>query len=127
PVTQSQFAKIVGVSQPLVFKLLDRGTLQPGDTMGEWLLAYCASLREVAAGRGGDEQVAMAEARARQARFDADLRELEFFEKIGALVQVEDIEPLLSGWAATGRAELLHAVDTIIAGIESRYGIEIDR
>lgn len=51
-VSQYRFGEMVGISQPAVSDLVSRGVLQEGGTAGEWLLAYCGRLREVAAGRG---------------------------------------------------------------------------
>ena len=53
PCTQAQFADLIGVSRPIVTKMLADGKLQEGGTLREWLHGYCARIREVAAGRGG--------------------------------------------------------------------------
>jgi phage terminase Nu1 subunit (DNA packaging protein) len=53
--TQSEFGELVGISQQAVSELVQMGVLQAGDSWQLWLLAYCARLREQAAGRmGGD-------------------------------------------------------------------------
>lgn len=49
--TQAIFGQIVGISQPAVSVLQKRGTLPEGGTLGAWIEAYCANLREQAAGR----------------------------------------------------------------------------
>lgn len=49
--TQAIFGQIVGISQPAVSVLQKRGTLPKGGTLGAWIEAYCANLREQAAGR----------------------------------------------------------------------------
>ena len=49
--TQAIFGEIVGISQPAVSVLQKRGTLPEGGTLGAWIEAYCANLREQAAGR----------------------------------------------------------------------------
>lgn len=54
-VSQAFFGDAVGISQPVVSKLLSDGILPAGGTLGEWLLAYCHRLREQAAGRLGSE------------------------------------------------------------------------
>ncbi|WP_164963965.1 terminase small subunit [Rubrivivax sp. JA1026] len=58
--TQSQFAELVGITQPAVSDLQKRGVLKANATGRTWLLAYCGQLREEAAGRAGR----LAEARA---------------------------------------------------------------
>lgn len=58
PITQMDFAKLVGISQPAVSELLTRGTLKAKDPLRVWLLAYTSQLREQAAGRGADGELA---------------------------------------------------------------------
>jgi phage terminase Nu1 subunit (DNA packaging protein) len=50
-VSQREFAAIIGVSEPAVSGLIKRGIIQPEQSLGVWLLAYCSHLREQAAGR----------------------------------------------------------------------------
>jgi phage terminase Nu1 subunit (DNA packaging protein) len=52
-VTQEDFGALVGISQPAVSGLLANGVIQKEGTAAQWLLAYCARLREQAAGRLG--------------------------------------------------------------------------
>lgn len=47
--TQEQFAKLVNISQPEVSKLIRRGTLTRGATIGQWLNEYIGNLRAKAA------------------------------------------------------------------------------
>jgi terminase small subunit / prophage DNA-packing protein len=68
--TQAAFGELVGMSQPAVSDLLAREVLRQGDTARTWLLAYCQHLRETAAGRDPDGQ--LAEQRARVAKETAD-------------------------------------------------------
>ena len=69
-VTQEQFGELVGVSQPVVSDLLARGILLAGQPAATWLRAYTKHLREQAAGRGADGE--LARERARLAREQAD-------------------------------------------------------
>lgn len=52
--TQTALADLVGVTQPTVSNLMAEGKLPATGTLGELLLAYCARLRDQAAGRLGD-------------------------------------------------------------------------
>lgn len=52
--TQAEFGALVGISQPAVSQLQTYGVLQFGAPWRVWLAAYCARLREQAAGRVGD-------------------------------------------------------------------------
>lgn len=67
--TQSEFGALVGISQPAVSGLMQRGILVDGLPGREWLQLYCEHLREVAAGRATDvEGVNLATERALLAR-----------------------------------------------------------
>lgn len=68
PGTQEQFAALVGISQPAVSDLVASDVLKRGATLQEWLHAYCARLREQAAGRAGAGDLKLAEERALLAR-----------------------------------------------------------
>lgn len=52
PISQAEFAQIVGVSEASVSARVSSGVLVRGDTAHEWLIAYCEHLRDAAAGRG---------------------------------------------------------------------------
>jgi len=69
-ISQEQFGDLVGVSQPVVSELLSRGVLLAGQPAATWLRAYTKHLREQAAGRGADGE--LARERARLAREQAD-------------------------------------------------------
>lgn len=55
PCTQAVFGELVGISQPAVSDFLRVAALGPGVSAHDMLLAYCARLREQAAGRMGEE------------------------------------------------------------------------
>ncbi|MCZ2406345.1 MAG: helix-turn-helix domain-containing protein [Burkholderiales bacterium] len=52
--TQTALAELVGVTQPTISNLMTEGKIPSDGTLGELLLAYCARLRDQAAGRLGD-------------------------------------------------------------------------
>jgi phage terminase Nu1 subunit (DNA packaging protein) len=54
PMRQVDFGDLVGVSQQAVSEFIKSAALGPGVSAGEMLLAYCARLREMAAGRQSD-------------------------------------------------------------------------
>jgi phage terminase Nu1 subunit (DNA packaging protein) len=58
PCTQKDFALLVGVTQPAVSDLLTRGILKAKEPARTWLQAYTKHLREAAAGRGADGELA---------------------------------------------------------------------
>jgi phage terminase Nu1 subunit (DNA packaging protein) len=56
--SQTEFGDLVGVSQQAVSDMLARDVLTPGASCGDWLRAYTSHLREQAAGRGMDGELA---------------------------------------------------------------------
>lgn len=58
PSTQADFGHLVGISQPAVAELMAKGVLGKGQLARTWLLAYTSHLREAAAGRGADGELA---------------------------------------------------------------------
>lgn len=72
-ITQDDFAKLVGVSQPRVAQMVADGLLPREGTADQWLLAYCERLREQAAGRDKELTVERA-ALARSQRIGQDLK-----------------------------------------------------
>ncbi len=59
-VTQAEFAALVGVSEARVSQLLDDGTLARGQTAHQWLVGYVERLRDQAAGRDPNGELASA-------------------------------------------------------------------
>ena len=55
PISQAEFAEMVGISEARVSQLMSEGVMARGETAHEWLLAYCERLRDQAAGRAGTE------------------------------------------------------------------------
>lgn len=95
--TQARFAQLVGITQPAVSGLIARGILKVGDTAGNWLLAYCGSLRETAAGRSqsGESELNLNDERARLAAAQADKVEMENQVMRGELAPVATLEAVL--------------------------------
>lgn len=75
PMSQERFGQLVGVTQQAVSDLAARGVLRAGQSAQAWLHAYTAHLREQAAGRGADGE--LARERARLAKENADAKAME--------------------------------------------------
>lgn len=75
-VTQAEFGKLVGISQPAVSGFVTRGVLRDGDSAAAWLLAYCEHLREVAGGRLAAGDLDLATERAALARVQRERIEM---------------------------------------------------
>lgn len=104
PCKQSEFGALVGVSQQAISDLVARGVLQPGQASGQWLHAYAAHLREQAAGRGADGQLAAN--RAEESRVRREKLELELAEMRREVASVVLIDQVLAHIGAQIRATL---------------------
>jgi terminase small subunit / prophage DNA-packing protein len=114
--TQSQLGELVGISQPAVSGLVQRGVLIDGDTLGAWLLAYCDHIREMAAGRAAGGGLDLGRERARLASEQADRVAMQNAEKRRELAPVHIIEEVLSK-AGTRGGKIL---ETIVPEIKRR-------
>ena len=104
PCTQSEFGVLVGVSQQAVSDLLSRNVLDPGRPASGWLLAYTSHLREQAAGRGGDGELAAN--RAEESRVRRELLEIKLAERRKEVAPVALIEQVLAHIGAQIRSHL---------------------
>ena len=112
-VTQKQFGDMVGISQPAVSDLLMRGVLADGYSVGDWLVAYCGNLREVAAGRAASGDLDLAGERAALARAQRERIEMQNAVTRGELAPVALIEEVLTK-AASKVAGILDAIPGMI-------------
>lgn len=122
--TQTGFGDLVGVSQQAISKLVAKGVIPQAGTYRQLLIVYVDHLRQVASGR--EEEARLTAARIREAEANADLKELQFVERLGAVVEVDAIAPALAGWAVRARTAIVAAGDRIRDAIESKHGIEIE-
>jgi len=123
---QSVFGELVGISQQAVSKQLDKGVLTAGESYRQWLVAYCSHLRELAAGRGGDDAESLMRARTADALASAELKQLQIQERAGQLVPVEDIEPAITAMVTAARTELLTLPQKVAAAYRGLYGNDHD-
>lgn len=107
--TQAQFGELVGIGQPAVSDLMARDVLTAGQTAGQWLQAYCAHLREMAAGRGMDGELAYQ--RAELARVSRERAEIKLKVERAEFAPVALIEQVLAsiGRSVAGLLEPLPA------------------
>lgn len=106
--SQSAFGELIGTSQPAVSEMLSRGVLKPGCTARVWLLDYCAHMREQAAGRGADGELAFQ--RAKLAAVSRERAEIKLAVERREFASVELIEQVLAsvGRSIVGTLEPLH-------------------
>ncbi len=94
--TQAAFGSLVGISQPAVSDLVSRGILRDGESVGEWLKAYCGNLREQAAGRLASGDLDLATERAGLARAQREKVEMQNAVTRRELAPVALLEQVLS-------------------------------
>ena len=94
PISQAEFAQIVGISEARVSTLISEGVLVKGDSAHSWLLGYCERLRDMAAGRASVGGLDLVQERAALARSQREAQELKNavargeFAPIGLLADV---------------------------------------
>jgi phage terminase Nu1 subunit (DNA packaging protein) len=113
-ITQAAFGELVGISQPAVSDLISRGVLATGDHARVWLLAYCGHLREIAAGRDPDGDLAAA--RTRLANESADKVALENAIKRREFAPVAILEVILADVAR----QVATRLDALVPQIKRR-------
>ena len=116
PTTQEQFGELVGVSQPVVSDLLTRGILLAGQPAATWLRTYTKHLREQAAGRGADGE--LARERARLAREQADRVAMDNAVNRRELAPVSVLELVL--------AKMAGDVGSLLQGLVPRVRRRVD-
>lgn len=108
--TQQEFADLVGIGQPAVSGLLADGIIQAGETLGGWHHDYITNLREQAAGRGADGELAAN--RAKESYTRNQLLESRLAERRREVAPVNIIEQVLAhvGSQIRGTLEPLHII-----------------
>lgn len=113
--TQTAFARLVGVSQPTVSELLTKGVLSKGQSAQTWLHAYVSHLREQAAGRGGDGELAAN--RAAESATRNELLQIKLKKARGEFAEVAVIEQVL----ATIGSQIASALEPLPARIKMHH------
>ena len=111
PIRQAQLAQLVGLSEARVSQLLADGSLPAGGTGIEWLLAYCARLREQAAGRSSTGPLDLAQERAALAREQRSSYAIKNAVALGEYASISLLADVLSfaSQAVVDRLEALPA------------------
>ena len=94
PISQAEFAQIIGVSEARASTLVSDGVLTRGETAHEWLLAYCERIRDMAAGRASMGGLDLVQERAALARSQREAQDMKNavargeYAPVGALADV---------------------------------------
>ncbi len=118
--------QVLGISKQAVSDLVNKMRFT-GSTNGELIESISKRYREQAAGRGGDAQEDYVRIKIRRELAAAKKDELANHKEVFNLVPMDAIEPLMNNWATVARSEVLNAVEKMVAGIEGKFKIEVDR
>jgi phage terminase Nu1 subunit (DNA packaging protein) len=105
--TQREFAELIGTSQQAVSGLVRRGVLKRGGSYRAWLIAYCESLRDAAAGRADERDPSLVAARRRLLELQAGVVELDLAQRRRELVTVAEAVATWSRLVVALRQRLL--------------------
>lgn len=111
--TQSEFGDLIGISQQAVSNLIGRGVLDQNQSGAAMLRAYCAHIREVAAGRDNGGQLNLTQERAKLARASTVRVSLQNGERQKRLVDVSILTALLAQAGAKITGQLAAIPGTI--------------
>lgn len=125
PATQSGFGEIVGVSQQAIADRVKSGVLPREGTYGEWLYLYCEQLRKEAAGRSGEAQEQLTQARIEESRENAAEKKQRRLLQARQLILVSDIVHTVLDLAGTMRTQVTQAADKIHETIQDKYKLQL--
>ncbi|MBB1489085.1 hypothetical protein [Oceanospirillum sediminis] len=123
--SQTGFARLLGCSQQSISRYVQSGVLTSGGSYHSWLKELHGHLSEVAAGRGADHQNNMAQATIEEKTAKTALYRLQYHEKLGSLVNLEEAQSLLTDWASYANRKFTQSVEEMVTEIEQQHGIKI--
>lgn len=124
--SQTGFAALLNISQQTISKQYKKGVLKIGGTYREWLIEYTEHLRKEAAGRGGDSQQILTNARIEETLENTAAKRQARLRDAKTLLDKEDTVLLITEGVGQLRSHVMTAGDEIIDEIISRYKIELE-
>lgn len=125
--TQREIADHLGISQQAVSaQMAPLGIDWRNSSIDEVRIRYLDHLRGVAAGHRSADGIDLARERALTERVDRQLKELNLAEKLGQLVNLQQLEPELERMFVAFRTELLARDDKLKEEIAALYGVDVD-
>ena len=92
------------------------------------LTTYIRHLRDIASGRQASEQrLKLDEAKTREALAGARIKELAALKEEKLILDKTHVREAIDGWIALAKAEYQNSIDKMLAMIESKHGVTIDR
>lgn len=125
--TQAVIADHLDLSQPAVSEVMSKLAIDwQAESLDQIRVRYIRHLRDLAAGRGGEAQLVLAQQRARESSLKGDMLELQIARESGLLVVASDFEQAMVAGIAAARSELLTLADKVVAEIKAIHGIDVD-
>lgn len=125
PASQTNFARLLGISQQAVSAQVGKGVLPTGGTYLDWLREYYSHLSSQAAGRGGDSQMDVARATIEEKVTKTALARLQYHEELKRLIDIEEARQLLADWASFANRQFSQAYERLVLDIESQHDIAV--
>ena len=125
--TPTKFALLVGVSQQAISERKNRSALKDGGTLLEWLRQYCNAIREEAAGRSGDDQKNLTQARTEAEIMKSAKLRIEYLREINAVILTEDAAAVLTQWARQSNQDYAQGFHQLVSEIQSKHNIKVDK
>lgn len=105
--TQLEFARIMDISQPAVHKLVNKGVLKTGHTIGQWLVAYGRHMSEVAAQWKSDDGIDRVKEAALLDRRKREQLEIDLAKERGELMACAEVAETISHAFAISKTKWL--------------------
>jgi len=123
--SQTVFAEIVGVSQQAIALKVKEEVLTRDGTYAEWFVLYTDRLRQEAAGRSGEAQGRLTEARIEESRENSAEKKQRRLIAARLLLQRADVEHILLELPALVRQQMMTTAEAMQEKLESKYSIEM--
>ncbi|MCL2829409.1 MAG: hypothetical protein FWD77_01575 [Betaproteobacteria bacterium] len=123
--TQIEIARHLDMSVTRLKETLPRLEVADSSNLDAVRIAYIRHLRSMAAGRGGENQVRLTEAKTRESELKGDQIEMNMAREAGKLIPVIEMESVWQAMVISARAELLAMGTKLRADLRQSFNIEV--
>jgi hypothetical protein len=126
---QEDVAKHLDMSDRQLRNVLARlGLNHKTDSLDRIRVAYIRDLRETASGRQASEQrLKLDVAKTREAEANAQFKELAVYREYQLILDKSQVMEAMSAWIALAKSEYTNSIEKILAMLESRHNLTIER
>lgn len=127
PALQAELAKHLSMSVRNLREVLKKLKLDHRiDSVRKIRNAYIDYLRGMVSGHKGSDGADLTTVRVENEKIEGQLKALTLLEKLGELVPVADIKPMIDQMIAAFRSDLMTLPDILKTNIDAAYGIDVD-